>query len=93
MSTNVPPSSIGRRILIGLVLGWFALLILVPTGAIAKEAFADGIRPLIASLAKPEVLRAFRLTLITTACATVANTVFGLAFAIVLKSIFDGFTT
>lgn len=77
-------SAIGRRILIGLVLGWFALLILVPTGAIVRAAFANGFIPLVDSLKKPEVLNAFRLTLITTLFATIANTIFGLAFAIVL---------
>ncbi len=106
MSTDAPfrhvaavstGSAIGRRLLIGLVLGWFALLILVPTGAIAKEAFAKGIRPMFTSLGKPDVLNAFRLTLITTLCATVANTIFGLAFALVLvrqkfrgKALLDG---
>jgi sulfate transport system permease protein len=78
------PSRWGSRLLIAAVLGWFALLILVPTAAIAKQAFAQGVSPLFASLAKPEVLNAFRLTLITTVCATVANTIFGLAFAVVL---------
>src|SRR5690242_18051653 len=82
-ATRARPS-IGRIVLTGLVVGWFALLILVPTAAIAREAFAEGVRPLVASLAKPEALRAFRMTLITTLCATVANTIFGVAFAVVL---------
>lgn len=90
-------SAIGRRVLIGLVVGWFALLILVPTLAIAKEAFSRGISPLIASMNKPEVVSAFRLTLVTTVFATVANTIFGLALALVLvrqkfrgKALLDG---
>ncbi len=90
-------SALGRRLLIGVVLGWFALLILVPTAAIAREAFAHGIGPLVRSLNKPEVLSAFRLTLITTVAATVINTIFGLAFAVVLtrqnfrgKTLIDG---
>jgi sulfate transport system permease protein len=79
------------------VLAWFALLILVPTAALAKEALTGGLRNLFGALLKPEVLRAFRLTLLTTAVATVANTIFGLAFAIVLvrqkfwgKTLLDG---
>ncbi|MDB5350751.1 MAG: sulfate transporter, permease protein [Planctomycetota bacterium] len=90
-------SSLGRRLLIGAVLGWFALLILVPTAALAKEALSGGLRTLFASLMKPEVLRAFRLTLVTTALATIVNTIFGLALAIVLvrqkfwgKTLLDG---
>ena len=90
-------SALGRRVLIAAVLGWFGLLILVPTAAIAREAFADGIGPLVKSLAKPEVVHAFTLTLVTTAVATVVNTIFGLAFAVVLtrqkfpgKTLIDG---
>ena len=90
-------SALGRVILISVVLGWFALLILVPTAAIAREAFAEGFRPLVASLWRTEVINAFKLTLITTAFATVANTIFGVAFAIVLvrqkfrgKTLVDG---
>lgn len=89
--------ALGRWVLTGAVLGWFALLILVPTFAIAREAFKDGVRPLFESLARPEVVHAFQLTAITTAVATIVNTIFGLAFAVVLtrqrfrgKALIDG---
>src|SRR4051812_11909391 len=75
---------LGRWLLIGAVLGWFALLILVPTVALVRQAFAGGFRPFVAALASPEVRRPFALTLGITAVATVVNTVFGLAFAVVL---------
>jgi sulfate transport system permease protein len=78
------PPAWGRRLLIAAVVGWFALLILVPTAALAREAVRGGVGTLFTSLGRPEVLRAFRLTLLTTAVATLVNTVFGLAFAIVL---------
>lgn len=77
-------SPLGRRLLIGAVLGWFALLILVPTVALVRQALAGGLRPFVAALASPEVRRAFGLTLGITAVATVVNTAFGLAFAVVL---------
>ena len=41
---------------------------------------------MLATLTKPEVVNAFKLTLLTTAVATVVNTVFGLAFAVVLAA-------
>lgn len=75
---------IGRRLLIAAVLGWFALLILVPSGALLRQVYSGGFRPFFEALATPEVLRAFGLTLGITAIATVANTVFGLGLALVL---------
>ena len=66
------------------MLGWFALLILVPTVALLRQVLAGGLRPFFETLATPEVRRAFGLTLGITALATVVNTVFGIAFALVL---------
>jgi sulfate transport system permease protein len=78
------PLPVGRWLLTGVVLGWFALLILVPTITLLREALSGGFSPLFAELARPEVAHAFRLTIITTVIATVVNTLFGLSFAIVL---------
>lgn len=78
------PLPLGRWLLTGVVLGWFALMILVPTLTLLREALSGGVRPLLDELAKPEVTHAFWLTIVTTAIATVVNTLFGLAFAIVL---------
>jgi sulfate/thiosulfate transport system permease protein len=75
---------LGRWLLIGAVLGWFALLILVPTVALVRQAFAGGLGPFVAALTAPEVRRPFALTLGITVLATAVNTVFGLAFAVVL---------
>ena len=92
-------SALGRRLLIAAVLGWFAILILVPTLALVQKAFAGGWSPFAQALASPEAWGAFRLTVITTAVATVVNTLFGVAFAIVLvrhrfwgKTLIDGLT-
>lgn len=74
----------GRRILTGAVLGWFALLILAPTVGLVRQALAGGLQPFLSALASADAQRAFALTIGITAIATIVNTVFGVAFAIVL---------
>ncbi len=74
----------GRWLLTGAVLGWFALLILVPTIALARRALTGGWSPFASALTSPDAVRAFVLTIQITALATVVNTLFGVAFAIVL---------
>jgi sulfate transport system permease protein len=74
----------GRRLLTVAVLAWLALLILVPTAALMRGAFAGGTAAFWRALTSPDALRAFRLTLAITLVATAVNTVFGLAFAVVL---------
>lgn len=76
--------AVGRRLLIGLVVGWFALLVLVPVLALIRGALAGGVAPFLRALAAPDAQQAFALTLAITLLATVVNTVFGLALAIVL---------
>jgi len=78
------PNAWGRRLLTAAVLGWFALLILVPTLALVRGAFSGGLAPFWQALSSPDALRAFRLTIGITLVATALNTVFGLAFAVVL---------
>jgi len=74
----------GPRLLTTAVLAWFALLILVPTIALTRQGLAGGLRPFMDSLTATDVRMSFVLTLVITALATVVNTVFGLAFAVVL---------
>jgi len=74
----------GRRLLIGAVLSWFAILILVPGAALAKQALGGGVAAMFAALNQPEVYRAFALSLGLAAVATVLNTIFGVALALVL---------
>ncbi len=74
----------GRTFLIAVVVGWFAVLILVPTLALAKKALEGGFRPFWDALLSPDAQRSFILTLGITALATVVNTLFGLGFAMVL---------
>ncbi len=75
---------VGQWLLTGVVLAWFALLILVPTLALLRQALAGGLGAFVEALNAPETRRAFGLTLGITLLATVVNTVFGLAFAMVL---------
>jgi sulfate transport system permease protein len=79
-----PARPIGRWLLIAAVLSWFAVLILVPSVALFRQVLAGGARPFFETLLTPEVRRAFGLTLGITALATVVNTVFGIALALVL---------
>ncbi len=74
----------GRKLLIGAVVGWFALLILVPTLSLARTALSGGFRPFWDALLSADARRAFGLTIGITVVATVVNTLFGLAFALVL---------
>jgi sulfate transport system permease protein len=75
---------LGRRLLTAAVLGWFALLILVPALALVRGALAAGLGPFWGAVTSADALRAFRLTLGITLAATAVNTAFGLAFAVVL---------
>jgi sulfate/thiosulfate transport system permease protein len=75
---------IGRWLLMTAVLGWFGLLVLVPTAALLRQVIAGGLRPFVVTLGQPEFVRAFGLTLAITAMATLVNTVFGIAMAIVV---------
>ena len=91
------PASLGRWLLTGAVLAWFAILILVPTLALVRQVILGGLAPFLAALARPEVQRAFAMSLGITALATVVNTVFGIGFALVLtrqrfwgRSLVDG---
>ena len=101
LATRPLPSSrrlpLGRWLLIGVVVGWFAILILVPALALVRVALAGGVGSFVEALAAPDAQRAFGLTMAITLMATLVNTVFGLAFAIVLvrhkfwgKTLVDG---
>jgi ABC-type sulfate transport system permease subunit len=75
---------IGRWLLIAAVLGWFGVLVLVPSLALLRQVLAGGLRPFITMLSRPEFVRPFGLSLGITALATLVNTVFGIALALVL---------
>ena len=75
---------LGRWVLTGAVLTWFAILILVPTLALVRQVALGGLAPFLTALARPEVQRAFAMSIVITILATVVNTIFGIAFALVL---------
>ena len=78
------PTSLGRRLLTAVVLAWFAILILVPSLALVRQVSLGGWQPFLQAVARPEVQRAFGMSLGITALATVVNTVFGIGLALVL---------
>jgi len=80
----VRPSSLGRGLLVGAVLAWFAILILVPSLALVRQVFWGGLKPFLQAMTRPDVQRAFGMSLGITALATVVNTVFGIGLALVL---------
>jgi sulfate transport system permease protein len=63
---------------------WFAALILVPSLALARKALEGGFRPFWDALLSADARRSFGLTIAITVLATIVNTLFGLAFAMVL---------
>lgn len=76
--------SIGGRLLIGVVLVWFAVLVLVPALALVNQVVAGGWRPFVEAMLSPEARQAFKLSLGIAFLATALNTVFGVGFALVL---------
>lgn len=74
----------GRRALVGLVLAWFAVLILAPLGALVRATWQEGLGNAWTALRDPVARHAFQLTLWTTVAAVVLNTVLGIVLALVL---------
>lgn len=75
---------LGRTALTIAVLAWLGFLVVVPSVALLRVAFGGGLAPFWKALASPEAARAFALTFWITLAATAVNTVFGMAFAVVL---------
>jgi sulfate transport system permease protein len=84
MIAAVPRRAWGRWLLTVAVFSWFALMILVPSAALAARALGGGLGPFLAALCTAEAYYAVARTLQITVLATVVNTVFGVAFALVL---------
>lgn len=83
-STRGKPRSVGGTLLVVGVVAWFAMLVLVPSLSLVRAAFSSGFGPFWRALASADAARAFGLTMGITLAATAANTLFGLALAIVL---------
>jgi sulfate/thiosulfate transport system permease protein len=79
---HVPPSlRAGRIALISVAIGFLALLLLAPLGAVLGQAFADGWRVFFESFDDPDTLAAIKLTLLTAAIVVPVNTLFGISAA------------
>ncbi|MDB5901921.1 MAG: cysW [Betaproteobacteria bacterium] len=74
-------SALVRRVLIGVALGYFAALVLVPLVAVFVEALKKGFEFYVESLREPDALEAIRLTLTMALIAVPVNLVFGVAAA------------
>ncbi|MFT4091263.1 MAG: sulfate ABC transporter permease subunit CysW [Asticcacaulis sp.] len=72
------PAAIGLTLF---VVGWLALVIILPLLNVLFEAFARGVAPYLSSLAHPDAISAVKLTLLVAAIAVPLNAVFGIAAA------------
>lgn len=70
-----------RAVLLGVPLGYLALLLIGPLVAVLKGAFAEGVGAFFAAITSATALHAFGLTLVLSLVAIVLNTVFGVAIA------------
>ncbi len=73
-----------RRLLIGIVVAYAALLIIAPLAALVSGAFAKGLGASLIALNDPAVLRAFLLTLYIALIVVFIHALFGTALAWVL---------
>ncbi|MDR6755434.1 sulfate transport system permease protein [Mycoplana sp. BE70] len=70
-----------RRILLGVVLFFVAVIIVAPLAVIGVHAFSKGLPYFAASIAEPDTLHAIMLTVLTALIAVPVNTAFGVAAA------------
>lgn len=73
-----------RRLLIGLVMMYVALLILAPIVSLISGAFKQGITGMFTALREPDVFKSFSLTLYIALITVIIHAVFGTALAWVL---------
>jgi len=74
----------GRWALRGAAFAYVALILAVPLGMVVYRAFGDGLGPVGDALTNQYFLHALYLTTIITLITVVANTVFGVAIAMVM---------
>jgi len=73
-----------RRLLIGIVIAYAAVLILAPLTALISGAFSEGLGASLAALSDPDVFSAFLRTLYIALITVAVHAVFGTALAWVL---------
>lgn len=74
----------GRRLLIGLAVGYAAVLVVAPLVALIAGAFGQGLAPVVAALYDPQVIGAFARTLWIALITVVVHAVCGTIVAWVL---------
>lgn len=70
-----------KALLIAGAIGYVALILLLPLGAVLTEAFKQGSSAWMAAISTPDALSSIKLTLIVAAISVVLNTIFGIAAA------------
>jgi sulfate/thiosulfate transport system permease protein len=70
-----------RWLLIGVTLGFLGIFLFMPLMVVLVEAFSEGWRAYVRSLADPDTLSAIRMTLLTAAIVVPLNTFFGVLAA------------
>ena len=81
----------GRRLLIGLVVGYVTVLIVAPLARLVIGAFSDGILPIFKALSDADVLTAFGLTLLISVITVVVHAGFGTLTAwVIVRHRFPG---
>ncbi len=73
-----------RRVLVGIVIGYIAVLILAPVAGLIAGAFAEGVGGIIHALTQPDVIAAFRLTLFISLITVIVHGVGGTTVAWVM---------
>ena len=82
--TSGRAASPSTYLLRGLALGYLALVLVVPVGAVVWRAFSHGLAPVWQAVTAPDAMHAFWLTVLIAAIAVPLNTLFGVACAVVL---------
>ena len=75
---------IGKYALRFFSLGYLAVLLVAPVGYVFWKAFEHGVGPAWDAVTTPDALHALKVTLILTAIAVPANTIFGVSCAIAI---------
>lgn len=70
-----------KALLVALAVGYIALMLLLPLGAVLYEAFKAGWAGWIEAVKQPDALASIRMTLTVAAISVPLNTIFGLAAA------------
>ena len=83
-TTPKPPLPTVAIVLISLVLGYLALVLVIPLVALIYEAFHKGFTPFLTALGTAELQSAIKLTLLIATIVLPVNTIFGLCAAWVL---------